>query len=340
MNRLLDKYLFSFPRNAAGGAGDGAGDGGAAGAGAGAGAGASGGAGAGAGAAGAAGAAAGGTAAGSGAAAGSAAGSGGSAAAPFWKNSEYGFDDATVRFFDSKNYPDIKTALSSLRHADEHARSRNVIEKPNPEKLQEWNGYSELGWTEDRTKYAVEKPKIADGEKFDDAEFTAFTDIAHKARVAPWQAKAIYDGMHQAANQRLRDIASSGANARRELENKLRTDWGTNFDANKELARRAATFFGKNFTVQQIDALIGSPAAMQMFYDIGAAMGEDKLVISQGDSGLEGMTPGAARAERLKLEADPNWMKIFNDPRHSQQKDYVAQRQRLIDIEAKGGRAA
>jgi hypothetical protein len=322
---IFDRYRrpFLFDENASGTGGAAGG----AGAGAGAGAGGGGaGAGAGAGA---------GTGAGTGAGAGAGAG-GASNDQGWWRAESYkGLDGDTVKYLDGKNFPDIGTALSSARQADEMARSRNVISKPDATNLKGWNGYTELGWTPDRQAYKIEAPKVGDGEVHDEKAFAKFSDLAHDARIAPWQAKALYDGLHKHTNDSLKSLRDAGATANRELTEKLKGSWGDKYDQNVELAKRAFGFFKPDaITGAQMDQVMGSAAMVELFEKIGSAMGEDKLIGQSGGS-FGQKTPAQARAERMKLEGDAEWLKVFRDARHPQNKDYIKQRADLLAIEAR-----
>lgn len=253
----------------------------------------------------------------------------------WWRAPEQGFDADTVKFLDGKNYPDIKTALSSARQADEMARTRNVVAKPDPKNPAGWEGFTELGWSPDRQQYKINPPKLGAGEIHDEKAFTAFQGVAHEAKLAPWQAEAVYNAMHTQSNAELKAFRDAGATANRELDASLRSKWGDTFDQKTELAKRAFAFFKPDgVTGAQMDQAMGSPQMVELFERIGAAMGEDKLVTGHG-SAFGGKTPAAARADRLRLENDPTWMKVFNDPRHPQNADYVKQRQDLIEIEAR-----
>lgn len=327
MNFLNSVSMQNIPRAAEDGGGAGAG-------GAGAGAGGDKGAGAGSGADKGAGAGAG-DGADKGAGGGAGAGSDKGGGDPWYMAADYAFDDATQRFFAGKNYPDQKTALTSLRQADELARARNVVPKPDPKNPQGWEGFTELGWTPDKTQYKFDAPKLADGDIHDDNAFTKFQGVAHELRLAPWQAKGVYDAMHKVSNDAIKGFRDAGATANRELDAKLREKWGPNFDQKKELATRAFSFFKVDgISGAMMDQVMGAPQMVELFEKIGTAMGEDKLITGDG-SGMGSKTPATARAERLRLEGDANWMKVFNDPRHPQNKDYVAQRAALIEIEAR-----
>lgn len=249
-------------------------------------------------------------------------------------STDYAFDEPTQKFFAGKNYPDQKTALTSLRQADELARARNVIAKPDPANPQGWQGFTDLGWTPDKAQYKIEAPKLADGDIHDEGAFTKFQGVAHDLRLAPWQAKGVYDAMHAQSNQQIKSFRDAGATANRELEGKLRDKWGDGFDQKKELATRAFSFFKVDgITGAQMDQIMGAPQMVELFEKIGTAMGEDKLIT--GDSaGMSGKSPATAKAERMRLESDPQWMKVFNNPRDPQYRAFVDQRQALLNIEA------
>jgi hypothetical protein len=240
-----------------------------------------------------------------------------------------------VKFLDGKNFPDVATALSSARQADAMARDRNVIGKPDANNLKGWGGYTELGWTPDRQAYKFDAPTLADGELHDEKAFGEFGNLAHEARLAPWQAKAVYDGMHAFENKQLKALKAAGAAANLELDNKLRSQWGDKYDERVTVAKRAFAFFKPDsVSGAQMDQAMGSPAMVELFERIGAAMGEDKLVGQSGGS-FGAKTPAQARSERLALEDDPAWFAVFNNPRHPQNAAYVKQRADLMEIEAR-----
>ncbi|UPJ43927.1 hypothetical protein IVB40_07610 [Bradyrhizobium sp. 40] len=215
------------------------------------------------------------------------------------------------------------------------ARNRNVVGKPDPNNLKGWGGYTELGWSPDRQAYTIEAPKLADGEVHDEKAFGKFADLAHDARLAPWQAKAVYDGMHAHENAQLKAFRDAGAVANRELDNKLRANWGDKYDERTTIAKRAFAFFKPDsVTGAQMDQAMGSPAMVELFERIGAAMGEDKLVGQAGGS-FGAKTPAQARAERLQLENDKEWFAVFNNPRHPQNAAFIKQRNDLMEIEAR-----
>jgi hypothetical protein len=80
---------------------------------------------------------------------------------------------------------------------------------------------------------------------------------------------------------------------------------------------------------------IGAPRVLKLFHNIATKIGEQALPAAGGAAPMA-MTPGQARAERLRLEADKDWLKTFTDARDPQHAGAVARRTQLIELELKG----
>lgn len=264
---------------------------------------------------------------------------GGGAAEPWYAAKDYGFDQDTQTFFAGKNYPDVKTALASLPHADKTARDRNVLPMPDadPAKRGEWEGWEKLGWVKDLTKYTPKKPEVKSKDViFPEAVFESFRKAAHDARVPAAVTEALFGNLWTTMQGMIDAADARGAKSTEEMNTALDGKWGSDTAAKRDRASRAMKWAGA--TPEQIKAMGGDAGVVEMFEKIGAQLGEDTLKGGGGGGGA--LNPLQARAERLRLQADPAWMKIFNDNRHDQHKDYVARRQQLLDIEAQAERAA
>jgi hypothetical protein len=271
-------------------------------------------------------------------------GAGGSAGEPWYQPHLAALDKDTTAWLDGKKFGSITDALKSGAHADKLARDRNVIARPaDLAKLDQWDGWKELGWVEDAAAYgkAITPPKMPEGQQHDAEMLQAFTKAAHGKRLPPGAAQSLYNEMSDFINQRVEGFKAQGAKATADLQAALDKEWGTDKDTNTELAKRVVRTFGvKTDTLAKLeDALGGAPDLLQFMHKIGTMLGEDKLIGGQG-GGSGAMSPGAAAAERRRLESDPAWMKIFNDARHPQNAEYKARRLELIALEAKGVKAA
>lgn len=297
-------FMTNIPRDAAGaGAGN---DGGGAGVGAGAGA-AQGGAGAGGG-----------------------AGGGGQQQGPWYASSDYGFDDDTRKFFEGKNYPDVKTALSSLRHADQVARDRNVLQKPDPAKINEWDGWKDLGWTPEIGDYKVAKPQLKSGQVLDEEMFSSFTKDAHELRIPLAAAQELFNRQFGKAYERIDAATAAGAAARTDLETRLKGDWGDKYDANVELSKRAMRALGVGMDDSaEIERMLGSPRLVKLFHGFAERIGEDNLVTPNSPSGAS-EHPATIEAELTRFEQDEKNIKIMQDQRNPLYQQTVDQRRKLI----------
>jgi hypothetical protein len=286
-----------------------------------------------------------GAAAGAGSAAGSGANSGGqggqqgagqgSGAAQPWYQ-PLGLDDDQVQFIVGKGLPDIKAAFRSHMDADKMARERNVLPKPDPKALDKWEGWKDLGWKEKLEEYKLTPPaNLPQGMENWGALGEVMRNSAHEARVPEAAAQKVFESVMGFFGQNVKDMEAKGASERTKLETDLRKDWGLDYDAKSELAKRAALAFGVGAgDMAELEKITGSPRLLKMFNAIGEKLGEASLPAPGGGSAR--LTPESAKSKRMALENDPAWFAIFNDQRHPQNAEYVAQRAELLKLEAKG----
>ena len=283
-----------------------------------------------------------------GAGAGAGAGAGVGTQSAWYEHKDLGFDDETKTYYAGKKYPDLATALKSGREAEKVATSRNVFEKPDPKKLDEWKGWSELGWIEDAAKYEVKAPDQAKLKFPYNAEVMgSIKASAHKHRVPLAAAQAIHDDLLAAYGKHHDGIEAQGASRLAELSTALDEAWGADKERNTTIAQRAArTIFkdvpGVDFKKLE-EAIGGAPALLKALHAHGVGLGESNLVGGDGGGGRSGLPASAAetQAEIRRLEADPDFRKVLNEGhRNPRYQDVMAQRQRLIDHLAKLQRPA
>ncbi len=255
-------------------------------------------------------------------------------------HASHNFDADTVAWIEERHFPDLNETLKAGREGSRLARDRNVISKPDPKNIKEWTGFADLGWTPDKEKYVVNKPQVKDGETVDDQTFNAFTQAAHGAKLLPWQAEQVYGAMHALEQSQTKEAATRGTAAKRELEGKLRTEWGADYDAKIEGAKRAFAFLGgEDFKPEEIVAAIGSPRTAKLFAKLHDLIGEDKMPGTGGHGGGGGFqqseTVGGLQAQINRNWTDPEWKKAFDDPRNARHKDVQAEHMNLLERKAK-----
>lgn len=271
--------------------------------------------------------------------------------APWFAKPDYGLSDKAGLFAKGHNFADLNAALEYGADAEAMARSRNVIDKPDPANLSAWKGWTDLGWTEKVEDYKVAPSAELKNFNADPMLLDGFKKLAHDNRVPLSSANAIYNGVAQMMMQRIAEAETAAKterdNAAKAASDALRAEWGSNYDANLEMAKRAARATGLSAEVSAElekalsgpDGKGGSVGLMKFFQHLGSRMGEAQLVGDDASGARTAQTPGEARLERLQLEKDPDFIRVLNNPRDPLHAEYTARRQKLIKIEA-GGRAA
>lgn len=271
-------------------------------------------------------------------------------AKPFYES--FGLDEKTdgdiTKFFAEKNFPDFKTALRSHISADVAARSRNVLPKPDPKNLADWEGHEALGWIKDESKYLLKDPdaaKLPEGFQLDKDLRGAFQKIAHKHRVPLGSAQAMADEILDLQAKAFSDRKAAGAGALAATNEALEKEFGNDLPVVKEKARRAMEYTVKASKappeiLAELDKAMTSPGLVKYFHFLHEQIGEQAIGAQSNGGGGMGLSYSQLEAKLNAFEGDAANIAILNDQRHPQHKDKVAERQSMIDQMAKAKRAA
>lgn len=93
----------------------------------------------------------------------------------------------------------------------------------------------------------------------------------------------------------------------------LKGEWGAAYSDKVAAAKSAAKAFGVDAaTVDKLEGALGFGGLMKFFSEIGARMGEDKMVTGDGPRSFDGaMTPDAAKAEITRLRGDNEFVRRY-----------------------------
>jgi hypothetical protein len=269
---------------------------------------------------------------------------------PFYHGYRDKLKPATLAWLDGKNFAGVEVALDSGAESDRMFRERNVMSRPDPANLNNWEGWGVLGWDADRAKYGakVKPPKQPNDAPHDAGFFDAAVSAAHELRMPPAALEGLLQKISDKVNERLSVMASNGVKSKQEYETKLRETWKTENDyaLGMENAKRAAKALG--FNADDISEMakvfgdeegksVGSVRLTLRLAEAGKLLAEGKLINDDGlsERNFGEISPARAEAELRKLEGDPEFVKVFRDNRHAQHEDYKAKWQRLADIAAK-----
>lgn len=113
------------------------------------------------------------------------------------------------------------------------------------------------------------------------------------------------------------NLAASTAETTANLQaakDKLKANWGANFDANKFIAQQAAAKLGVSpEEINALESVVGYDRVMEMLRNVGSKIGEDKWVANPNPSIPGVMTREQAAAKKEELMTDTAWVKRYND---------------------------
>lgn len=257
---------------------------------------------------------------------------------PWWGEPSLGLDQETANFYAGRNAPSLAEALKSGAHAHRMVTDRNVLAKPDMANLGAWDGWKELGWTENRADYKVETPKAKApaGYPYNEGLEGAFLDAAHEMRLPPSLVQPLLERTMAHAYGEFSALETAYSNDLKTAETSLRAEWGNQYDANKALGERAFKHFAPaGMDMALLEEVMGTPGVVKMFAQIGKAFGEEKLV-SPGAGGQFGAkSETTLRAELAQLQGDPTSLAALMDARHPRHTELNDKRNRLLDEIAK-----
>lgn len=202
----------------------------------------------------------------------------------------------------AKSYTEMSRTLGSRSMADSAAPTDDIGKKAVLAKL------------------GLAPPDGPDGYSLPDTQSGKnFRQIAHQHGLSAKAAESIFAAQNE-AQTRDSDGRKQHIEARtKEMDEKIRSEWGSEYDANKDLANRATDhFLGKEVReLMEITGIINDPDMVKMFSLMGRALKEGTLMAGSGPSGSPATVEGF-KAERAKIEKEIVEMKAQNKGRGDQ----------------------
>ncbi len=251
---------------------------------------------------------------------------------PWWGKPDLGLDQDTANFYAGRKAPSLAEALKSGMHAHKAVTDRNVLPKPDPEKLEEWGGWKDLGWVENREEYKPATPKAdaPEGYTYDEGLEKTFVDACHDAKVPVAVVEKVLKSTMGADYERFKSLSATMAQQEQQATQALQTKWGPQFAANKALAQRAfKSLAPAGMDAAVLDEVMGASSMVELFHKVGAALGEEKLVLPGAGGGLGARSETTIKAELNQLqsaEAD-----ALTNPRNLRHGEVNSKRRALLD---------
>lgn len=148
--------------------------------------------------------------------------------------------------------------------------------------------YTRLGRPAKAEEYNFGEVKYASGDKLGDDFTGRARNLAFALNLPPAQAQRMVSEIVKWSDAEDAREAQEAQVAQKEAEDRLKANWGANYDANLFIAKNAAQRLG--ISAEAVDALtklngVGYDKVLEMFRDLGVRLGEDKFVTTQDGKG-------------------------------------------------------
>ena len=225
----------------------------------------------------------------------------------------------------AKGWAGPADALKSYRQLEQTLGTERIaVPKPGDREAMR-HALAKLGAPDKPEAYDLPKPRGMAA--YDEATAEMFRGLAHEASLTKAQARALHDGWVRHVSEAADSRAAAADRADRALEETLRADWGSGYDAQIDLARRAARRFADEPTATAIEQTLGPAGLVKLFGAIGGHLGEDRLEGRGG--GSVGQAGALAEIGSLKLDGD--FMAALGDRNHLGHAEAQARWRRLHD---------
>lgn len=227
-----------------------------------------------------------------------------------WQNRNWDVSDPSkVAVAATKAWRDLENATQALHGVP----ADRLLRLPQPgDEAATKEFHQKLGAPPDKTGYDFSGVKHANGNAVDPSLTASLADKFYSLGVSKDAAVEITKQI-VALNDSAATSRDTEQAAGRQLEGqKLRTNWGQNYDNNLFVARGAAAKLGLTpAELDGLDGLVGHSRVMEMFRQIGAQLGEAPFTGS-GPGGTGGpMTAEQAIARISDLKKDAEWVKKY-----------------------------
>ncbi len=222
-----------------------------------------------------------------------------------------GLTDDDRRYLEAKKYGGPADLYKALRASETALRAGERVNLPKTgDDPANWEGWERLGAAASPEAYELAAPK-ADGEaaeffQYDEALAKSFRDLAHSAKLAPWQAARIHDGIVAAQMETAKSHAAAYAADRTATDAWMKETWGDQRQERLAAVATTARKFGLeagSADLDQLAARIGSPKLLAMLDAL--AQGETDVAPQGGAFSPQGGS-GVVPADALKAFQDKN----------------------------------
>jgi hypothetical protein len=228
--------------------------------------------------------------------------------APEWTQ---GYEPDVAEWVARKNYKspaELAKGFLNLEKSWGSEKSRSIA-VPTDDNDAAWSEvFKRLGRPDAPEGYGIKAPEGDDG-----AMAKALGEVFHRAGLNPRQAGLLHDWLHSTASDQEREEREERERTFRSEQERLRSEWGKDYDARIDLGNRAARAMGMSMEdMVRIKETLGPRFLLEKLANAGQWLREDAGVGMAARSGGFG-TPEAARARISSLGQDKEFMTKLYD---------------------------
>lgn len=174
--------------------------------------------------------------------------------------------------------------------------------------------HKRLGWPEDKAAYDFANVKFSDGSAVADDFAATMRDAFHAARLTPAQAEAATTAFVKFLDDAEKAAATQAGFTKAAEDEKLKVNWGANYETNMFVAKRAASVLGisdEAFNAVASNLGMDGATAMETLRKLGVAMGEARFITGENPANRGIMSADQAAARMEEIKADGAWQRRY-----------------------------
>ena len=201
------------------------------------------------------------------------------------------------------NFKDVESLAKTVVHQQKQMGNRIPIPK-DEEGFNEL--YTKLGRPSEASAYVTNIPEDMQ-EHYSEDNLNQFKEVAHKIGLNQKQVDALIEYQHGAIQSSIDNEPAMLAVQKEDTEQRLKQDWGLDYNKNIRAAQRALQVYGDEEIMDLMNTSAGNhPAVVKLFARLGAEVTEDMTQNTQNNT-----------LAANKLDAQDEINAIYSNPQHA-----------------------
>jgi len=244
-------------------------------------------------------------------------------------------NEAPIQRFSGKPLDEL---AKSFIHAQSKMGQKGILKPREDSSKDEWDEYyTQLGRPKSAGEYELPKEGLPEGSQFDPDGIKPFMEKAHELGISKQQFAGLARKAAEVAAETQNANAEKVHKQRLEARQTLQREWGMSYEENIQAALNAVKQFGGDELVRDMTqadegklGLGDNPKVVAMLAKIGKLVAVDEI-LGSGSSRNFKLSPQEAKGEIAAMNADKQFMEVYQDARHPGHAGAVAKMQELYE---------